>query len=255
VVEYFARSAWTSAPRPVRDLVALDAGELRGIAVHYTGSTTPLGDSPTLGQTVHRLEAERVEHVEGRGWSDIAYLAAIDQAGRVFDCRGIAYRSAANGDQAVNRSHGAVTILLGVGAQPTAAALAAFRDWYQRIWLNYWPKAGRIVGHRDLHSTSCPGDPLYALIKAGTLASPPPGKDPDPMAGFTLDQLTRAISTKTMSAEADFQPHDPTPADPERTIGPAAALGEILASCRRTEVDNARIESKLDKLLAAQSGS
>jgi hypothetical protein len=249
VVEYFARSAWTSTPRPINDLVALDAGELRGIAVHYTGSATPLGDSPTLAETVHRLEQERVEHVEGRGWSDIAYLAAIDQAGRVFDCRGIAYRSAANGDQAVNRSHGAVTILLGVGDQPTAAALAAFRDWYQRIWLNYWPKAGRIVGHRDLHSTSCPGDPLYALIKAGTLAGPPPGKDPDPMAGFTLDQLkseiSDAVADETTGGNAKYLVHAPTAAEPKRLIGLAAALGEILAA-------DLRIESKLDRLLGAQ---
>lgn len=179
--------------------------------------------------------------------------AAISQAGHVFDCRGIDVRSAANGDQARNAHYGAVTLLLGQGDVPTAELLQAFGDWYRGVWLAMWPHATRIVGHRDLYSTDCPGDDLYDLIEAGTLAGPPPGKDPDPMAGFTLDQLTRAISTKTMSAEADFRPHDPTSAEPDRTIGPAAALGEILASCRRTEVDNARLEQKLDRLLAATS--
>jgi hypothetical protein len=146
-----------------------------------------------------------------------------------------------------------VTLLLGQGDVPTAELLQAFGDWYRGVWLAMWPHATRVVGHRDLYSTDCPGDDLYDLIEAGTLAGPPPGKDPDLMAGFTLEQLTAAIADRTMGADARYQVHDPTPAEPKRTIGPAAALGEVLASCRRTEVDNARLEQKLDRLLAATS--
>jgi hypothetical protein len=143
--------------------------QVRGVAVHYTGSTSPLGPTATLQLTARRLEDERVFHTQGRGWSDIAYSAAIDQAGRVFDCRGIAYRSAANGSVTVNQQYGAITWLIGVGDRPSAAMIQAFRDWYHSHWLVRYPHATAVVGHRDLYSTDCPGDPAYALVRSGAL--------------------------------------------------------------------------------------
>jgi hypothetical protein len=169
VTQYYERSVWTSTPRPVSKLVAMTASQVRGVAVHYTGSTSPLGPTATLQLSARRLEDERVFHTSGRGWSDIAYQVAIDIEGRVFDCRGIAYRSAANGNATVNQQYGAVTWLIGVGDTPSAAMVNAFRDWRTSRWLAMYPNATAVVGHRDLYSTECPGEPAYQLVRSGVL--------------------------------------------------------------------------------------
>jgi len=173
VTEYYERSAWTSVSRPVSKLVPMSKSVVRGVAVHYTGSSQPLGSTASLALSARRLEDERAFHTGappgGRGWSDIAYQAAIDVEGRVFDCRGIAYRSAANGDATVNQQYGAVTWLIGVGDTPTAAMVNAFREWRTSRWLAMYPNATAVVGHRDLYQTECPGDPAYALVRSGVL--------------------------------------------------------------------------------------
>ena len=168
------RQAWTSVPRPVDDLVPLVSGEVKGVAVHWPGETGTFGDTPTLAQSCARLENERRFHTgtppAGRGWNDLAYSAACDQAGRVFDCRGIDWRCAANGNPGVNRAYAAFTFLVGTRDTVTPAAVEAFRTWRHRVWLPRWPHATAVVGHRDLFATSCPGDGLHRLVHSGALA-------------------------------------------------------------------------------------
>jgi hypothetical protein len=163
VTEFLSRSAWTRSG-PVKVPTPFDALSLKGVAVHYTGSTSPLGSTATLSQSAARLQAERKDHVDSRKWNDIAYNYAIDQSGRVFELRGVNARSAANGDEIRNKHYGAVTFLIGVGDTPTPAALQAFKDWHTQVWLKKWPFAKGVVGHRDLYNTQCPGDALYHLL-------------------------------------------------------------------------------------------
>jgi len=174
-VQFYQRSTWTDVQRPVDKIVQLTSSEVLGVAVHYTGSARPLGQTATFALSVRRLEDERAFHTApppvGRGWSDIAYNVAIDVEGRVFDARGIAYRSAANGDATVNRTYGAVTWLIGVGDKPTPVMIDAFKQWRQEYWLPRYPRATTVVGHRDLYSTECPGDPAYALVRSGELTT------------------------------------------------------------------------------------
>jgi hypothetical protein len=169
-VDYIPRSGWAPTAIPERKLKHFDAAVLRGVAVHYTGSTSPLGETATLAQSVARLRAELTQHTKGNGWTDIAYNFAIDEAGRVFELRGLECWSAANGDPGVNAPYAACTFLIGVGDKPTPAAIQAFHDWREGMFLKRWPRAVIVVGHRDLHSTECPGAPLYALVHNGSLA-------------------------------------------------------------------------------------
>lgn len=193
---YYPRSIWTSVQRST-GLVHLNSSVVHGIAVHYTGSVR-LGQAATLAQTISRLEGERRFHTNpppaGRGWTDIAYQVAFDVEGRVFDCRGIGFRSAANGNALTNSTYGAAIFLLGVGDHPTTEMIEAFRDWRYRFWLKRYPNAGEVVGHRDLYNTSCPGDPTYELISRGTLAarpdSPVTAKEGDMP---TVDQIVAGI--------------------------------------------------------------
>lgn len=256
---FYQRKDWTAVARPVHKLTPLDAATLRGVAVHYTGDKGRLGDTPTYAQTVARLEGERVFHTaappKGRGWSDIAYSVAFSQAGDVFDCRGIEHRSAANGDQHVNTTHAAVTWLIGADDVPTAALLQAFRDWYRGVWLARWPNATQIVGHRDLHSTECPGPRAYALIRSGRLPGPDPApteRNPPMATEVALtDAAVRELADRLVSETAHYRPHDPTPDDPHHLIAPVEAWGETLQIVRGLQVSMEALRVEIAALRAA----
>ena len=121
--------------------------------------------------------------------------AAVDQAGRVWDCRGIHWMSAANGDRAVNLRWAAVTCLINAGDVPTPAMIQALRDWRRDVWLHAYPHATKVVGHGDLHPTECPGSRLRALVHAGafTAAGPPDPEDDMPLTPDDLNAIARAV--------------------------------------------------------------
>lgn len=166
------RSAWSSTPRPI-GLTPLDPAAVKGLAVHWPGAETGTwGPAPTLAESAARLEAERAYHVTGKGWSDVAYSAAVDLAGRMFDCRGLAWRPASNGNQTLNAQYPSVTVLMGPGDAVTPQAVAALRA-VRAFHLARYPHATAVVGHRDLWSTDCPGPGLYQVVRSGILTSAP----------------------------------------------------------------------------------
>lgn len=176
---YLPRSAWTRVAKPSA-LAAMPARPV-GIAVHWPGTTAPIGHR-TQADMAARLEGYRRFHVSGRGWTDIAYQVAVDQDGRVWDLRGIEHESAANGDQSVNLTYLACLLLLGPGEQPSDAMRRAFTDWRRKALATY-PTATRLVGHRDIRphgGTDCPGPITEARIKAGTLLLTTEDDMPDP---------------------------------------------------------------------------
>lgn len=249
-MQYFQRSAWTSTPRPTSKLVAMNGSEVEGVAIHYTGSSRPLGATATFAVTVRRLEDERRFHTgappQGRGWTDIAYQVAQDVEGRVFDARGIGYRSAANGNATVNRQYGAVTWLLGVGDRPTAAMVNAFREWREDHWLPRYPRATKIVGHRDLYATECPGDPTYALIRSGVLTK---GVDV-PLTDAEIDAIATRTRDKILAVTYGNQPNG-------KPFTLAMLLGEVRVNALKasTGVDiEALARSIVAKLPVGQGG-
>lgn len=254
------RSAWTTTVRPAARLAPLVASEVRGLAIHYTGSATPLGQTATLEQSARRLEAERVDHVTGRGWTDIAYAAAADQAGNLFDCRGARWRSAANGDRAVNGSHGAITWLGGVGDEPTAAAVAAIRWWREHEWLPLFPHATAVVGHRDLHSTACPGDPMYGLILAGAFTRTlSPTEDDMPLTNDEIDAVARRVWSWPFPAPTSAD-RDHTESSGERLVwasrqsAVAPTLDSILGAVRALSDPDKFAAAVAERLPAAGGG-
>lgn len=163
------RSAWTdTASRAPAQLVA---SRVAGIAVHWDGDPVPAnvyaGDEKAVAAF---LEGIRRFHVNGRGWSDIAYQWAVDTAGRRWHLRGWLNQSAANGDVGPNQRYGAVVALLGTGQKVTPQlvdglrdAIADFRDTY--------PHATKVVTHNDVRPepTACPGPELTRLVHGGRL--------------------------------------------------------------------------------------
>jgi hypothetical protein len=248
VVTYYRRSAWTSHG-PIRPLTLLDPASVLGMSVHWPGSTGRWGQTPTLAESAARLEAERVQHTSpsksdsSKPWSDFAYDFACDLAGRVFEGRGIAYRSAANGNATTNSQYVAVTILMGDGDTLTPAAVEAVR-YVRGLVLTRYPHAIRVIGHRDLYSTECPGPQAYALVRSGAFASAPE-EDNMPTADEVADALLRRVAAAPS-----------TPTD-------AVANGALAAFARQvwrhpfnnpTPDDPKALQSSGDRLLIAARG-
>lgn len=177
---YKKRSDWTKHG-PVHALAQLV--NPRGFALHWPGTTEPIGHA-SEESIARRLESYRVMHTSPggigtvNGGSDIAYQAAVDQEGRVWPLRGFLWKSGANGSGETNSTYGAILLLLGPGEEPSRQMIQAVQDAREDVWLKHFPKATRVVGHRDLHQTDCPGDRTYALIRSGLFTHLPDGPKP-----------------------------------------------------------------------------
>ena len=173
---FLARSAALKAP-PTKELTPMASSEVLGFALHWPGTTSPIGPA-TASSIGRRLEAYRRMHTDTtsvkHGWSDIGYQMAIDQAGRVWALRGIRYRSAANGDATTNRRYGAVLLMVGPGEEPTKAMVQAIRDFRVQQWLKMYPTARTIVGHQSIRpqGTECPGPKVMDLLGSNVLTLP-----------------------------------------------------------------------------------
>jgi len=170
-VTFLGRDAWTTHG-PAKPLTELT--DPTGVAVHWPGATGQIGQSRE--SIASRLEGYRAFHVNTRGWNDIAYQMAIDNAGRVWKLRGEAFMSAANGDQDVNRAWGAVLLMLDQDDRPSDAMVEAFQTWRTTRWLIRFPRASKIAPHsavRPSGDTDCPGDAARALIRSGRLMEEP----------------------------------------------------------------------------------
>lgn len=160
---HYSRTDWGA--RPARAKYPLDPGDVVGIALHWPGITSRL----TTPNAVHRsLQAWQRLHMDARGWSDIAYQVAIDQAGNTYRLRGLRFRSGANGDDDVNRRYGALLLVVAEGEKPTEELIRAVRGRVAAFQERF-PHARRVVGHQDVRPepTACPGPALMRLIEAG----------------------------------------------------------------------------------------
>lgn len=142
------------APRSVSKNITPSQG---GVALHYGG---PPGHDGDHAGCVAQWRAWHRFHTVTRGWVDIAYSGGVCQHGYAFAGRGVGVRTAANGTNAGNDDFYAICWLGGEGQVPTQAALDAFEWWVAQ--LRAQGAGNRVVGHRDLKSTGCPGEHILA---------------------------------------------------------------------------------------------
>lgn len=150
-----------------------------GVKVHYEGTHVPAVEHD---KCAGRWTAIRNSHLANtaENYSDVAYNFAVCEHGYVLEGRGLDRRTGANGNQALNRAHYAVLVMVGSSGdtQPSEAAVAALREVIQ--YLRDHGAGNEIKGHRDGFPTDCPGDALYALVSTGKLEPvkpAPPKKD------------------------------------------------------------------------------
>lgn len=167
------------------------AGPIRGVTLHWEG--------PKMGSFQHSACAGKVRvierfHAVTRGWAGIAYSAIVCPHGYVFEGRGPGVRSAANGTSGIggNDRWYAVCYMSGQGDPFTPAAQTGVIDAVR--WLRSKGGAGLMVnGHRDHHSTQCPGDVIYHWLKTARFDYPatPHAQEDD----MTPDQIGKAPIT------------------------------------------------------------
>ncbi|MFD3835299.1 peptidoglycan-binding protein [Streptomyces sp. NPDC058642] len=172
------RSQWGA--RPSKYDLAYIASTL-GVKVHYEGAYVPnsLAAADAHSSCAGRMRDIQASHLANtrEDYSDIAYNAMVCPHGSVYEGRGLHRRTGANGTTTLNLRHYAVCAMLGNSGlvQPPDAMLDGLVDAI--VWLRSGGAAGdQVQGHRDGHATSCPGDPLYAWVKAG--AYRPDGEAP-----------------------------------------------------------------------------
>lgn len=138
----------------------------RGVKVHYEGDWFAI---PPHSKCVEHWTDIREMHLANKeeNYSDVAYNLAVCQHGYVLEGRGAGRQTGANGNQELNRNHYAIVVLIGGDTEPSREAVGALREAIQ--YLRERGAGNEIKGHRDGYATSCPGAPLYNLVKSGAL--------------------------------------------------------------------------------------
>ena len=162
--DYVSREEW-GATKPTKKWTYLNPKRVQGIVVHHSGVT----GGPTGATAVRAFERH---HMTTRGWSSIAYNWLVDVDGTIYEGR----RDGAVGGATKNWNFKTVAVsYVGDGHEPLSLeAQQGFRTVIDELQHTYsgglW-----IKGHRDLASTSCPGNWLYDWVGTGTLLVAPPG--------------------------------------------------------------------------------
>lgn len=199
---HFTRGDWGARP-PKAGPGHLDPAAVKGVAFHHHGGDPIHGKA----HVIRALQSWQRFHQDTRGWSDIAYQVAVDQDGNTWELRGLVNQSAANGDRAVNQSHGAVLLIVGNDEDPTDKLLAAARGVVASFRQRY-PRGRAIKGHQDIRpggGTECPGPKIMTLIRSGQLE--PNGKEVDDMPA--PEDLWNVPEDKWQPG--DTKPHDQMP--------------------------------------------
>ncbi|KAF7234407.1 hypothetical protein EG68_11856 [Paragonimus skrjabini miyazakii] len=157
-VQIVSRSGWGArAPSSKRQYIN---GPIPYVIIHHTTGSTCTGES-----CKRMVRGFQNYHMNTQKWSDIGYSFLVGNDGKVYEGRGWGVVGAhAKGMN--SRSVGIAFIGDFTKIQPSSAAINSARELIEegvkkgKISKNY-----RVRGHRDVGSTTCPGDRLYTIIK------------------------------------------------------------------------------------------
>lgn len=127
------------------------------VKLHWT--VTCLSERATANAEIAHMRGIQNHHMDGNGWSDIAYNFVVFPSGRVYEGRGLNVRSAANGGSVTNYNHQATALVAGPTCKATGSQLEATGEIVNAFYKK------DVKGHRDGHSTTCPGDQIYAWVQ------------------------------------------------------------------------------------------
>jgi hypothetical protein len=164
-------------------------GTVRSAVIHHTVNANDYSRADAAGIVLGICRF----HLLGNGWNDIGYQALVDRFGRLYRGRAGGLGSAVVGAQAQGFND-QTTAIASIGTNSSVklgkkarAAVSKYLAWKLSVHgidaststqltsgggsLSRYPAGAvitvpRVIGHRDLGSTECPGNRLYAQIKS-----------------------------------------------------------------------------------------
>lgn len=175
-----SREMWGALP-PKSDpgpFVSLDATVAHYTAADYGYAVPASGDHSRCREQVRSIQRQ---HQGIPDQSDIEYSHLGCNHGVVFVGRVPGIKTGANGTAQANKTMPSFCFLMGVNDVPSSALYAAAAWWHAEVEV----QAGRsllMYGHKQITSTSCPGDVIYPWVTAGGYrqAQPHPPKPVPP---------------------------------------------------------------------------
>ena len=193
---YVTRQEWGADQCPPR--AAPEYGQVKAVAVHHTVSLNDYSpeEAPQIVLAICRY------HRNSNGWNDIGYNALVDKYGTIYEGRaggldravigaqaqgfnaqtaGVAnigdYSSVGAGDAALGATADYIRWKLTVHGQPLSGpvTLTSAGGPESRYPAGAHVTVDRVLGHRDVGKTACPGNGLYeqldqirSLVLSGT---------------------------------------------------------------------------------------
>ena len=173
------REQW-GALDPKRPLTSMATA--KGCTVHYEGPRMGAYAHSRCAGIVRAIQRSHMANVK-QGWKDVAYNELACRHGVRYEGRGYRNEPGANGTSAANRGSYAICALIGEGDEVTPELKAALRDAIDDYRARGAGNA--LYGHRDHVATKCPGNALYAWVKAGAPGGHLGGGHTAPIGGNT----------------------------------------------------------------------
>lgn len=155
-MKIISRAGWGA--RAPRGRQVITWGNRTEFVVHYSAGPT--------SQTPRQIQDY---HMNSQGWSDIGYNFLVDVKGNIYEGRGWLVVGAHAPGHNVS---GIGVCVIGRDGDATPAAKRAVRWLYDQA-VKYKGARLRMLGHRDVYATSCPGDELYSWVRAGMPVNTP----------------------------------------------------------------------------------
>ena len=150
---YVTRAQW-GARSPSGTINKATCGQRNAFITHYSAGPPE--------QTVRAIQNF---HMDSNGWPDVGYNWLVDRNGLIYEGR--LYNYDAIGTHAAdNNTRSIGCCFIGRDADVTDAAKAAIRTVYDEA-CRRCNKSLQMLGHRDVNSTSCPGDNLWNWVHSG----------------------------------------------------------------------------------------
>lgn len=163
-MDIISRSAW-GARSPKAPYVAIAGSE--GILAHHLGDNVVR--DPNRTNYAELMRQTQNFHMDGRGWNDFAYGFAVG-GGRAYMGRGWGVIDGADTDRG-RLMHSVLWLgdsFVNEIPDTDMAVIWALFDEHNRIYGKKFEG-----GHRDVNSTGCPGDHIYAKLQTGRPVSVP----------------------------------------------------------------------------------
>lgn len=155
-----SRETWGA--RPPRDRTSQTLTRQSTLFVHWSTGKGLGAAFDTFKEKCAAVRAVQNFHMDARGWSDIGYGYVVVQPtvwwrrAQVFRGRGA--NTVPASQQGHNTGHTSVCVLMAEGEPLRKNTVRALAALYAEL------PCGSVKGHRDVNSTSCPGDKLYAAL-------------------------------------------------------------------------------------------